>query len=80
MAEANLKWYGLGLVHFDSGDIGDGRDFSAWCVRFPPDVTGSQLTDIVQQYLANNPGVRHNPADELVTAALQDAWPCWESE
>jgi hypothetical protein len=45
-----------------------------FCV--PDGVTGGQLGDVVKLYLRNHPEGRHLSADELVTAALKEKFPC----
>ena len=42
----------------------------------PDGVTGRQLGDVVKLYIGNHPENRHRSADELVTAALKEKFPC----
>jgi hypothetical protein len=44
----------------------------------PRDVTQGQLLDVVTNYLASRPQIRHQPADVLVVLALRQHWPCRE--
>jgi hypothetical protein len=46
----------------------------------PTDVTQGQLLDVVTNYLANRPQIRHQPADLLVVLALRQHWPCREGK
>ena len=39
-------------------------------------VTVRQTTDVVKQWLSENPELRHFAASSLVAVALQDAFPC----
>ena len=46
-----------------------------FCV--PQGETGvGQLVEVVKQYLRDHPENRHRSADELVTAALKQKFPC----
>lgn len=42
----------------------------------PAQTTNSQIMDIVQLYLRNNPANRHVSAEALILIALHDAFPC----
>lgn len=42
----------------------------------PYNLTLGQATDMVRQYLENNPGVRHFSADAIVNRVMSSAWPC----
>lgn len=42
----------------------------------PPGVTPPQIVDLVQQWLEQNPRLRHNSGDRVVAAVLGQAWPC----
>jgi len=46
----------------------------------PRDVTQGQLLDVVTNFLANRPQIRHQPADLLVVLALRQHWPCREGK
>ena len=46
------------------------------CFSIPDDVSFGQLNDVVRLYLERNPGGRHFSAPWLVSAALQEAFPC----
>jgi len=46
----------------------------------PTDVTQGQLLDVVLNYLASRPQIRHQPADLLVVLALRQHWPCKEGK
>lgn len=39
-------------------------------------VNAGQVNDVVQQYLTNNPHLRHQTADALTLTALGNVWPC----
>jgi len=39
-------------------------------------VTAQQLRDIVKLYLRGHPEKRHLPASDLVTAAINENFPC----
>lgn len=48
-------------------------------VHCPPDnITAGQISDMVKQYLVNNPEVRHQTGDRIVGFVLKRAWPCAE--
>ncbi len=53
------------------------RNLISMCV--PNGVPVSQLLDIVQKYLNENPGMRHNSASDLVVVAVVKAFPCKKS-
>ena len=42
----------------------------------PSNVTTGQVSDIVKQYLQQNPSQRHKTADVLVMDVLKKTWPC----
>lgn len=42
----------------------------------PEGVTKGQLADMMRNWLANNPSLRHQPASVLVNRALSGIWPC----
>ena len=44
----------------------------------PRDVTQGQLTEVVTNFLASRPQLRHHPADILILAALGQHWACKE--
>ena len=44
----------------------------------PPEVTVSQMRDMVHQRLRNTPSVRHQPAEIIVAAVLMTEFPCKE--
>lgn len=44
----------------------------------PRDVTQGQLTEVVTNFLASRPQLRHHPADILILAALGLHWACKE--
>jgi hypothetical protein len=46
----------------------------AYCA--PRGVTIAQVADIVRKYLADNPQLRHHGANNLISGALNLAWPC----
>ncbi|KQW38374.1 hypothetical protein ASC76_10145 [Rhizobacter sp. Root404] len=43
----------------------------------PSGVTGAQVSDVVRAFLKASPAVRHKPANELVRAISEEAWPCY---
>ena len=43
---------------------------------FPDEVGRGQLIAIVKKYIANHPNQLHDPALDIVTAALAQAFPC----
>ena len=42
----------------------------------PKDVTQGQLVEVVTNFLAGRPQIRHQPADLLVLVALSQHWAC----
>lgn len=42
----------------------------------PKDVTQGQLVEVVTNFLASRPQIRHQPADLLVLVALSQHWAC----
>jgi len=42
----------------------------------PKDVTQGQLVEVVTNFLASRPQIRHQPADLLVLIALSQHWAC----
>jgi hypothetical protein len=42
----------------------------------PKDVTQGQLLDVMTNFLASRPQVRHQPADILVLVGIGQHWPC----
>ena len=44
----------------------------------PRDVTQGQLTEVVTNFLASRPQLRHHPADILILTALSQHWACKE--
>ena len=42
----------------------------------PKDVTQGQLVEVVTNFLASRPQIRHQPADLLVFVALSQHWAC----
>jgi hypothetical protein len=42
----------------------------------PGNVTAGQITDMVRNFLENNPAIRHQSADRHVHHVIQSAWPC----
>jgi hypothetical protein len=46
----------------------------------PPNVTAGQIDDMVKNYLASNPAIRHLPADLLVQGTLAQAWKCQDKK
>jgi hypothetical protein len=46
----------------------------------PTDVVQGQLMEVVTNYLASRPQIRHQPADLLVVLALRQHWPCREGK
>lgn len=45
-------------------------------VCVPQNVTQGQLSEVVKQFLASRPQIRHQPADILVVLAVRQHWPC----
>lgn len=45
-------------------------------VCVPQNVTQGQLSEVVKQFLASRPQIRHQPADILVVIAVKQHWPC----
>ena len=45
-------------------------------VCVPQSVTQGQLAEVVKQFLASRPQIRHQPADILVVIAVKQHWPC----
>ena len=68
--EASDMMYAIGYVAGVS-DVGQGVTHCA-----PANVTVGQATDMVKQYLANNPGDRHYQADTIIKNILTSTWPC----
>lgn len=64
------QMYVLGYV----GGVFDALHSVAHCP--PPNLTLGQVTDVVKNYLAQNPAIRHRTADVLVREILQKTWPC----
>jgi hypothetical protein len=42
----------------------------------PENVTAGQLSDMIRNYLTNNPATRHKTADALIAEAFGQVWPC----
>ena len=42
----------------------------------PPEASNEQIRDVVLQFLANNPSIRHESARFLVWLALAESFPC----
>lgn len=42
----------------------------------PKDVTQGQLVEVVSNFLASRPQIRHQPADILILVALSQHWAC----
>ena len=42
----------------------------------PPNITAGQVSDMVRNYLDNNPATRNYSADSLISNALRQVWPC----
>ena len=42
----------------------------------PANITAGQVSDMVKNYLDNNPAIRNYSADSLVNQALKQVWPC----
>jgi hypothetical protein len=52
------------------------QKFSMQMFCIPQGATGKQVLDIVQMYLENNPGNRHQTAILAVRKSLIETWPC----
>ena len=64
---------GLGDEAFDF----DGEKvFKKMGICIPTGATNGQARDIFVQYMARNPGERHQPAPKLLVRALQETYPC----
>ena len=46
----------------------------------PENITAGQLKDMIQNYLTNNPAIRHYTAESLINRALQQVWPCKQQQ
>jgi hypothetical protein len=68
------KMFALGYV------IGVTDAFIGKEVCPPSDVVQGQLMEVVTNYLASRPQIRHQPADLLVVLALRQHWPCREGK
>jgi len=42
----------------------------------PDEVTLGQLSNMTEKYLAENPAVRHLPAESIIVYMLKKVWPC----
>jgi hypothetical protein len=49
-------------------------DFKPICI--PTKATAGQQRDVIVNYLANNPAIRHHSIGILSIAAWRNAWPC----
>ena len=58
--------------------ISDAYNGGSHCI--PAGVSVGQLRDIVKNFLANTPEVRHRPADLIVYAVLKNTYPCAEKK
>ncbi len=51
-----------------------GKDHALACI--PSAVTGTELRDVVVQWLRSNPQAQHDVAEKATRLALQKAYPC----
>ena len=66
----------LGYVRGVTDILLSGVQMNGVTACVPRNVETGQVTDVVKQFLASHPGQRHLPAEGLVGAALQEAFPC----
>jgi hypothetical protein len=66
----------LGYVRGITDILLAGHQMNGVTACVPRDVETGQVTDVVKQFLARHPDQRHLPAEGLVGAALQEAFPC----
>ena len=52
------------------------ESFRTNMICIPKEATVGQLTDVICQYIEQNPGLRHENADYLALSALGDTFPC----
>ena len=66
----------LGYVRGITDILLAGNQMNGVTLCVPREVETGQVTDVVKQFLARHPEQRSLPAEGLVGAALQEAFPC----
>ncbi len=72
------KWYATGYIAGIVDEAGSQKARGvkgSWCFSLPK-VTNKQLADVVRLWLEKNPASRHYVASGLVSAALNESFPC----
>lgn len=62
------------LDGFSDAIRASGKDHALACI--PSSVTGTELRDVVVQWLKANPQAQHDVAEKATRMALQKAYPC----
>lgn len=61
-------------------DMALNKDTKNFMFCQPQNMTAGQLSDMVKNYLKNNPQIRHMPGPEIVWQVLRIAFPCKRQE
>lgn len=69
--------YVIGIADFeDYKNKTQGNSKRSSCFFVPDTASGTQVTDVVKNWLDKHPGRRHYAASSVVAAALRETFPC----